>query len=523
MRSCYWKEGPIFLALPTGLLVAAIIGQPASTSAPSECAQRPKFGINLAPLSEWSSELPLADAFKTSSPWNSLTPDKAAFDKHGNPMLTRGQSVESVLLRELDGHYPAGVFVVTYEGRGIVEVCNWDVKRVLRERPGRIEVEVKPADKGLQVLVATSDPRDPVRDVRVYLPGTERAQSPFLPAFVRSLGSYGVLRFMDWQRTNHSPLRHWSDRAKPGDQRYLTERGAPLELMIDLANACEADPWFCMPHQADDDFVREFARMVKERLAPGRKVYVEYSNEVWNWAFKQTHWARDQGTARRLGDPAHLRYYSERSLEIFSIWERVFGGTDRLVRVLGAQFDNPWVGEQVLTWHNASRHADVLAVAPYFGNEFGKPGTAAEVSRLRPDALLDALANEVQGNNRDLIARHARLARKHNLRLVAYEGGPHLAGFGGAENNPALTNLFVAANRHRRMCDLYTEHLTNWFTEGGDLYLPYYSTGRPGKWGSWGLREHPDQPLGQVPKYRAVTEFIRRKELPRPASDANTK
>jgi hypothetical protein len=48
-------------------------------------------------------------------------------------------------------------------------------------------------------------------------------------------------------------------------------------------------------------------------------VYVEYSNEVWNWQFEQTNWARDRGKERKLGDPEHARFYSERAVEVMRI------------------------------------------------------------------------------------------------------------------------------------------------------------------------------------------------------------
>ena len=110
--------------------------------------------------------------------------------------------------------------------------------------------------------------------------------------------------------------------------------------MIDLANARGANPWFCMPHLADDDYVRRFARLVKHRLRPDLKVYVEYSNEVWNWIYPVTHYAEAEGKRLKLGDPARGRYYAQRSLDMFRIWERRVG-RDRLVRVLASQFVNP--------------------------------------------------------------------------------------------------------------------------------------------------------------------------------------
>src|SRR5262245_18033506 len=99
-----------------------------------------------------------------------------------------------------------------------------------------------------------------------------------------------------------------------------------------------------MPHLADDEFVREFAKLVKKTLDGKRKVYLEYSNEVWNAGFKQAHHAAEQGKKEGLSNNAYqaqLFWYSKRSVEIFKIWEDELG-KDRLVRVLAAQAANSW-------------------------------------------------------------------------------------------------------------------------------------------------------------------------------------
>jgi hypothetical protein len=363
---------------------------------------------------------------------------------------------------------------------------------------------VRPGDGGVQLVVAESDPKNPVRDIHVWMPGFEGSESAFHPLFRERLKPFQVLRFMDWQRTNNSLLRQWSQRPKPADPRYTTEAGVPLEVMIDLANACNASPWFCMPHQADDDFVSRFAETVKDRLKPDLKVYVEYSNEVWNGQFTQSRWAQEQGERLKLGKPENLRFYARRSVEVFKIWEKVFGGRDRLVRVLGSQFGNPWVSEQVLTWDDAGKHADALAVAPYFGVHFGSPNTADEVAKKTVDQMLDDLDAEVTGENRELMRKQAAAAAKAGVSLVAYEGGQHLAGFNGAENNEALAKLFMAVNRNPRMYDLYVKHLANWSESGGGLYVAYNNVSRATKWGSWGVLEFQDQPVEDAPKYRAL-------------------
>jgi len=471
--------------------------------------------MNLASIADWSTELPLTDVFKASRPWVLKGPGKLAYDQKGNPLLEAGQSAETLMVREIDGHYPAGNYVATYEGTGKAEMRRWDVKKVVREQPGRIESEVVPGDGGIELAITASNPKDPVRNIHVWMPGSEKAPSPFNKVFLERLEPFGVLRFMDWQRTNHSPLKQWAQRAQLSDARYSTEAGMPLELLIDLANTRHSDPWFCMPHQADDDFVREFAQLVKGRLDPERKVYVEYSNEVWNGAFTQSRWAQEQGQKLKLGDPPGFRFYAQRSVEVFTIWEKVFGDSKRLVRVLGSQFANPWVSEQILTWQDAGKHADALAVAPYFGYSYGDPKTAEEVGKMSVDKLLDRLAEEIDGSNKEVLEKQAALARKYQLQLVAYEGGQHLAGFAGAENNQALTNLFLAANRHPRMGELYKKHLTHWFAGGGGLYVVFNDVGKPGKWGSWGVLEYQDQPADKAPKYQAIVDFAKQTPPPK--------
>ena len=71
--------------------------------------------------------------------------------------------------------------------------------------------------------------------------------------------------------------------------------------------------------------------MVKEQLDPERKVYVEYSNEVWNSLFPQTRYSWEKAKELGLGPKERPwegggMYYAQRSVEIFKIWEEVFGG-----------------------------------------------------------------------------------------------------------------------------------------------------------------------------------------------------
>jgi hypothetical protein len=477
-----------------------------STTTASVPVER-QFGVNLASVVDWSSEWPLVDVYRTSRQWMEKGPAPFTYDAAGNPLLRPGQTVESLIFRDLDGHYPAGEYVATFDGTGEVEIDQYDVESVAKPQPGKIVFRVKPANGGILVKVLSSSPRDPIRNIHIWAPGFENAKLAFHPLFLERLKPFQVLRFMDWQRTNNSPLADWSQRPKPGDARYSTDLGVPLEVMIDLANTRQSHPWFCIPHQADDEFIRSFATMVRDRLDPKLKAYVEYSNEVWNWGFGQSAYADQRGKKLKLGVPDHLRFYAKRSCEVFDIFTNVFGNNDRLVRVLGGQFANPRDCEFTLTCDDAFRKADVLAVGAYFGYEYGSPKNVEPTLRLSVEEVLQRCEQEIDGTHRELMRRHVALAKTHNLRLVAYEAGQHLVGHGGAENSKPLEQLMIAANRHPKMASLYRQQAKHWFAEGGSTFVTFNSVGQPSKWGSWGILEYQDQSIQQAPKYRALSEM----------------
>ena len=285
--------------------------------------------------------------------------------------------------------------------------------------------------------------------------------------------------------------------------------------MLDLCNRLQCAAWFCLPHLADDDYVRQFAQMVKTKLAPVLKVYVEYSNEVWNGQFVQSRWAGEQGVKLGFAQKsweAGWRFTAYRSVQIFKIWEDVFGGTQRLVRVLPSQAANPYVSERVVEFQDAWKQADALAVAPYISCNVPKEGkrlSAAMVERWTVDQALDYMETNALPESIKWIQGNKRIADQYGLRLIAYEGGQHMVGVGGVENNDAITRLLHTANAHPRMGDLYRKYYAAWAKEGGDLFCYFASTGRWSKWGSWGILQHYDDDPAKSPKFMATMRWAR--------------
>jgi hypothetical protein len=492
-------------------LMAALV----LVACPAAQAAATPVGMNLAGVTYYSTEYPFVDLFRMSQPLVSQK-QGAAYAK-GDPQEMRDDGYPrrlapghfmDALMCVGNPHYRAGRYVCLYEGSGTI-TFGMDA-RVVAERPGRLEIDVRPRD-GISLAIRRTDPANPVRNIRVVAAEFEQTydKEPFDPVFLATWRGMRVLRFMDWMKTNGSKVSQWQDRPQVTDQTQ-GRHGVALEHMIDLANRLEADPWFCMPHLATDDYVRRFAVMAKERLAANRKVYIEYSNETWNGMFEQARYAQRRGRELGLADnpfQAGLRYHAQRALETFRIWEEVFGGKDRLVRVLSAQAANPWTSEQVLTWKEAFKSADAIAIGAYFGHEFGNPRQAERTATMSVEALL-AACGQALDREKPTLARQGDLARKHGLKLIAYEWGQHLVGHGGAENHDKLRDLFIAANRHPGMKALYLEHMNNWQQAGGELCVVFSSTTRPNKWGSWGVLEYQGQDIASAPKMQALREAM---------------
>jgi len=479
---------------------------------------RAPLGLNLSGVTDWSSELVFVDAFRAARPWISQSNGKPwgqggplDVDEKGHVRSLRdGQFAETVVFTDFSEGFPSGMYTCLYAGKGELDFA-MDARVVSRE-PGRLRVEVKPNARMATCRILKTDPSDPIRSIRLIHPGHEQSyeQEPFLPEFLERWRGVRVFRFMDWQSTNNSPIKEWTQRPTL-DQHSQAMNGVALELMIELCNKTKVNPWFCMPHQASDDFVRRFAGLVQRKLDPSLRVFVEYSNECWNGQFKQAGYCRERGKNLDLSKndyEAQLRYYSQRSVEMFTIWEEVFGGRDRLVRVLAAQSANPWTGSAILDWRQAGKKADAIAIAPYFGHRWGDPKKADQNVALTADQLVDQLQEDLRESHKH-VAAYAELARKHGIKLMAYEGGQHLAGYGGAENNERLTQLLQAVNRHPRMKHYYSQDLQHWNEVGGDVFCVFSSMGRFSKWGSWGLLEHRKQPLKEAPKLQAIRTYLR--------------
>lgn len=488
--------------------------------------------MNLTGITYYGSQFPFADALKCSTPWRDVgdrnRTSSLRTDENGWPLPQSGKTPKTLALSK---HYPAGIYVLTYKGTGKVGIHGGGAS-VVSSSQGRMEIRVSDSRSSyVELRITQSDPNDRVRDMHLWMPGLENAANYFNPDYVATLKPFGTLRFMNFMGTNGSKVVSWDDRPLPTDATFVRNltsaglafdgRGVPLEYMIELCNTLGANPWFCMPHVADDGYVRSFAGMVKRDLNPGLKIYVEYSNEVHNADFAVHRYAAQQGLALGLATTEALargRFHALRSKQMFTIWHEVFGAEKEcVVRVFAGPADNR--SQMSLSYEDTKEHLEVFAINTYFGvkvlNNLPRPLTGVSA-----DQVLDELATEIDGRLSSKISIARSMADKYGLELGAYEGGQHLSFYASPadeltpEDKDAFTRLIAQCNRHERMGDLYTGVFDAWFGGGGGLTALFSHISPCGGGYCWGMLESQNQPVSQSPKAQAILEYIDKDALP---------
>lgn len=496
------------------------------------------IGINVNALVDWTTSYPFTDIFKTARPFTAEREgtDLVLDDKGWIVSKSGPASIVSPMLWGIDqSMLPKGNYTVTYDG--VLDADYLCAEVVSRDKEKHTEIiHIGDSECGLYLKIGEVDPNDPPRNIRIIMPGGicgedvfNRVDGPaacdegnyrsfasapddliFNPDFLKFHRDFSVLRFMDAQNTNSSKITRWAERARPDDATWQ-KNGMPIEVIVKLANTVQSSIWIHIPHAADDDYVERLSQFIADNLDPSLHVYIEYSNEVWNSIFTQNNYAIEQGMKRGLDKEnkyhAGWKFYSERSVEIFNIFEKAFGGTDRLVRVMGSQAVRYGMTRILLDHKKAHEHVDVLAIAAYFG------GSAAgedleQVRAMDAGQLGDYLLHKPIDLTVAEIQENYKIGHQYDLPVVAYEGGQHLGGIGHYVDDKELVALFHGVNRHPKMKDVYTRLYEGWKNSGGTLFVHYAGPDKFSKWGSWGIKEYLMQPRNEAPKYDATLEFI---------------
>lgn len=552
---------------------AAPTGPPADLSVVNEGAVEGSsaVAIGLASVTDWSTQVPFLDLMKTARPWighkagqwggmeQAELRAEGFLDADGWPLkMPRSLgSIGTLILTDMPEAAVSlkGRYRLKFDGKGVIEVSGR--AQNVRYGKGEVTFDYTPGPGSVDIRIQRINTTNPPRNISVVHTDNVRRfarGAVFNPAWTAHIGQFRALRFMDWAETNNSQLSDWAQRPQVTDVSYA--EGVPVEVMIDLANELESDPWFNIPHLADDDFVRAYAELVRARLDPELTAYVEFSNEVWNWQFAQAVWADEVALARWGQKDKWMQLYGLRAAEVARIWTEVFAKEPkgRLVNVISSQ--TGWLGleDEAFTAPLAVAEGlsppveafDAYAVSGYFGGVLGlddrqdmvkdwlaqstaKAQGQAQAQGLTGKALEDYVAahrfdhaSELAGREltdgsvsgrsedtlHDLVGRvwphHAQVARKNDLDLVMYEGGSHIVGIGGLVEDATLTEFMHHLNYSDEMGRLYGGLLKGWKAAGGQLFNAYSDVYAPTKWGSWGALRHLDD---SNPRWDALVAF----------------
>lgn len=508
-----------------------------------------KIGMNLASIVDWNSAWTFTDMAHTMRSWNNVSLNLETnesisgstlfdleLDENGWPMETHqtvnelGQTIiQQYISPILTGNVnPAGIYRAEWDGEALVLLPGVIEQGVTSEGRNYALLDLA-ENQNARLRVLDINPANYFRNFNLWMPeyngqsfvGQDwqpgESFSPFHPLFLERLEPFETLRFMDWMEANLSDVVTWDDRAQLSDATYFAgsdrddfHNGIAPEYMIELSNTLDANAWFNMPHQADESFVRNFAELVRDTLDPELTIYVEWSNEIWNYAngFDASRWIQEQLTLPENAEMNRFEFSASQIQEDFAIWEEVFAGQeDRLVRVVAGQQANPNVLASLLA--SMDGNFDAISVTAYAGLRQDQLATFDEFTTA--DEIIDSLLEVSVPWSLEHLTEHQVLADQYSqilgreIDLVTYEGGSHPSAY----NSPAQ-DAAHEASLSPRMYDVYQTLLNGAEQIGVDLYNQYVFTGggAPARWGDWGLLHTMDQPLEDSYEYQSILDFI---------------
>lgn len=532
-----------------------------------------------------------ADVFRTARPFAELAPAGVTIPVDANGWPTAVPANVVVITSFLQGQgqgVPAGQYTVLYDGNG--NMSYGGIARLVSRSPGRDIITITPTngDQNQAFLrINQTTAGNHIRNIRVVMPGgtckidprvyvqdaascavgdyvsfetqlrANRNAMVFYPETLWFLKDFATVRFAKTMEvspqapdecknpdgsvkaTCTAHTLTWSNRpnmsalgfGSPGAMTYEQTRPVPVEAVVALANAAGVAPWISVPPHASNDYLEGLAAYLKANVPANKQIALELGSETWNAHYLAAHYLRAAGLARGYGGGDATRagneYYVRRSLEMFGIFERVFGAQSpaRLYRMLNGDHRNLALTQELLGYTPAGK-VDGFGIAPYFYGCYKPVWPQACTDRaLTPftyftattvDQVFAMINNPQDPFGLDAlfanVTAQANAVQARGLDLVMYEGGqslrPFMVDVGDAAQNQQLrarlTPLFTNANRDPKMATLYTAFLERWRAVGGVRPVLYSSPRTASMFDAFGLAEHVSATRAVAPKYRAV-------------------
>ncbi len=498
---------------------------PATAQSTPPATLAPLIGANLPAISDYSPTPVYVDLVRQArrfgtaqTPWDEkaiLAPDGWPMGDFGIFLMTGMKGIQGI----------PGTYKVTFTGQANVEpvASNASIANLLYD-PGqnRTTLDVILPQDADQLVLAFTGTRGNIKNLRVIRPGYDPADPPlFTREFLKHIARFQTLRFMEWLETNgRDGVTTWASRTDPARTHYAASTGTPWEDIVALANLTKQDIWINIPIRATDDYIEHVARLLRETLNGQSRIYVEYSNEIWNAMFTQfginVEMAVDEVRRRPDSPLAYdgqkdkyllaFRRVAQRLKDISDIFRRTFGNEAMMTRVrpvFSGQIVRPALAEMGLDfiaqrYGPPSNYFYAFAGAPYFN--LGKRQTA---DGLTPADVLDAFEQSVRDiPTVSLLENNLALAAWYGLPFIAYEGGSDTFG-------PGSIQAKKQASMDPRLLGICHQYLTDWYSSGAELFM-WFTAGASNwgtQYGTWGLTT--DLAIENAPKIRCIDEIAR--------------
>ena len=355
--------------------------------------------------------------------------------------------------------------------------------------------------------------------LRPLVPGSATphgAGELFSAAYKSFLSYFTGIRFMDYLATNGNRQANWADRVKPADATQYQPtggygwqgKGASWEYLVALANETGKDVWINVPVYASDDYVTKLAQLfaygsdginpyaspqaapVYAPLDANLKLYIEYSNELWNTSFPQYNSNVALAEAEAAAGNSALAYdkngswfvwerrrAAERIAQISTLFRGVFGDEAMMTRVrpvfewqYGNMNETAAVGLDFLDDYYNNADGVKHVATPHPVNYFLYGGGGGWYVEPVHEGLGTAAAVFASGQNVPSTGGDALWANAFGLKAMGYEGGFEVGGDTGAAAE-------VALNLDPGVLGQATQALTAFFHLGGTMPFIFNAAG----------------------------------------------
>ena len=465
-----------------------------------------KMGINPYFAQDFVTDFAFADAMVTAREW--LVGDynshiKAPVDVNGWP------TCDASVVVWAGPENMHGTYKMKFTGQATRISCGWGTAHIENQQydastnTTTCDLIYETIEKEHGLYLGFEGTNVGIKDLKIMrplYPGSTSSYSfdtKFTNQFKNIISKFSTIRFLDWSVANSSPEINWADRIKPGYHKFSFTWGYPVawESMIDLCNETNCDAWINIPFKATDDYVTQLAQLWKDRLNPDLNVYVEFSNELWNFAGgfqqgSQNHQATiaevESGNTNLNFDgetniwPLAFRRVAQQIVRISNIFRAVWGDENMMTRVRPAlmwqQGDGQNIASEQVLWLDYYSNLTNKPINYYLygagGSAYYYPDNSSKTLTL--DNFWTSETNSVENwraNNHADIS----LATALGCKRIAYEGGPSYDPC--YEPGGCSESVKEAAWSDPRIKQSVIDHHNMWSEYGGELLCYYSSTG----------------------------------------------